>query len=215
MTIEQTLAVFKKMTANFLKLSAEKTYTLSNDVVITLNGVDWMIGAKIYIMDENMNLKTLEDGQYMLKDGTNFYVKDGMISEEVIEVEASAEIPVEEVAEVIEEAPIEEVITDEPVEDVNIETAIEEVISEKVENAEIEEKFNNLEEYLKTLINSIEQIKTQSVTLSAEFEKFKKQPGANGVEPQIIEVRNSKESTFDANEEFKRIQEILGNKNKK
>lgn len=79
MNREQMLDKFKGIFKAKVALAVENSVELADGTLMTSNGIDLEVGVEVFSVDAEDNATPMADGNYDLKDGTKFTVKDGMI----------------------------------------------------------------------------------------------------------------------------------------
>lgn len=168
--------------AELRKMLLEMSVIKTDKAVLSYEGEELKEGTAVFIEDEEGNRTEVENGEYVVEDGTTYIVDGGKIAEiiepkeeEVAEEETVEEVvieteeTVEETVEEVVSEPTEEVVEETPVEKTTEPDAVAELEGRV---AELEGKLNDALAKLEELVERIAKISVAK-PITEEFEQVK------------------------------------------
>lgn len=192
------------------KLLVQYSVIKTDNGILNFEGKELLVGADVYVEDENGEKVIATDGEYKTEDNKIITVVNGKV-ESIVEVEIEDDVePTEEVTEleeeVVEDVNKEEVVeeTNEPIEEVTEEiTELEEETNKEDVNTEIEnirKEINELYNIIDSILKKINESREQADTINDINERLKKIECSSVAHPATVEFEQitTRNNTGDA-----------------
>ena len=180
------------------KLLVQYSVIKTDNGILNFEGNELLVGADVYVEDENGEKVIATDGEYKTEDNKIITVVNGKV-ESIVEVEIEDDVePTEEITE-LEEEVVEDVNKEEVVEETNVEVVEEEVKMEDVNTAidELRKEVNELYKIVDSLLKKVDESRAEA------DERFKKIECASVAKPaeeefeQITTVKKTGDAKVD------------------
>ena len=190
MKLEQIKAKLAKM---LLQMATVKT----DKAILEYDGEELEVGVAVYVVDENGERATAEDGEYVTEDAKTIVVSDGKVAE--IKEKEEEEKPTEE-EEVTEETTTEEVEAEEKAEETPAEETIDEIAKIKEDIAKINEILNEI----------LDKIGKNADEVEERLSKVEKMSASKTIEVEFEAIKGSK-TNAKIDTKLKRVEEMSKN----
>lgn len=185
------LQKIKEKLAQILQEEVKMSVIKTDKNVLSYDGDELTVGMPVYIVDENGERLTVEDGSYFTEEKDEIVVEDGKVKEiiEVAEVDAEEEPKPEDAPEGAEgktgeDAPKKEEMEEEPVEDEPKETTEDAI-------AKIREEINELYKLVDSILEKIGEDRKQADERFSKIEQMSAAQPAQEVIEKTAEVKLS------------------------
>ena len=180
-----------KIKAKLAKILCELSQTKTDKGVIEYDGEEIVTGITVYIVSEEGEKTTPEDGDYTLEDGKVLKIVGGII-EEIVEPKEDEEV--------VEEPKEEEVKAEE-------EEVVEEPKEDVVEENEIETIKNDIAKLYELVNKILEMVEKTNTDVEEKFSKIEKISASLSAQ-EILETDNKKNSKLDS--KIQKSRELFG-----
>lgn len=188
------------------KLLLQYSVIKTDNGILNFEGNELLVGADVYVEDENGEKVIATDGEYKTEDNKIITVVNGKV-ESIVEVEI--EDDVEPTTELEEETNTEEVVEETNEESTNVEEVVEEEVKMEDVNTAIDElrkEVNELYKIVDSLLKKVDESRAEA------DERFKKIECASVAHPATVEFEQitTRNNTGDA--KLDRFLDRYGNK---
>lgn len=151
------------------KLLVQYSVIKTDNGILNFEGKELLVGADVYVEDENGEKVIATDGEYKTEDNKIITVVNGKV-ESIVEIEDDVE-PTEEVTE-LEEEVVEDVNKEEVVEETNVEEVVEEEVKMEDVNTAIDELRKEVNELYKIVDSLLKKVDESRAEADERFKKI-------------------------------------------
>lgn len=178
------------------KLLVQYSVIKTDNGILNFEGNELLVGADVYVEDENGEKVIATDGEYKTEDNKIITVVNGKV-ESIVEVEIEDDVePTEEVTE-LEEEVVEDVNKEEVVEETNVEEVVEEEVKMEDVNTAIDELRKEVNELYKIVDSLLKKVDESRAEADERFKKIECASVAKPAEEEFEQI-TTRNNTGDA-----------------